>query len=166
MKLRTIGPFCMVAVLAVSLTACGQDEEAASKAISDSIMKSNDETFEVTREEADCVGDGMVEEIGVDKLTEYKVITEDLKASDGIDDVEMSEKDAGAAADVMTGCADIKGLFTSAMGELPEESRQCVDENLSDEVLHDFLTAIFMNDQEKGNEQLMGALQECVSAGG
>ncbi len=163
MKIRTVG---VAALLALSLTSCGQDEEAASQAISASIMESNDETFEVTQEEADCVGDGMVEEIGVDKLTDYGIITEDLEANDGIEDVEMSEGDASSAADVMAGCADIKGLFTSAMGELPEEAQQCVEENLSDEVLHDFLTAVFMNDQDKGNQELMGALQECLGAQG
>jgi hypothetical protein len=162
MKIRTIG---VVALLALSLTACGQDEDAASRAISSSIMESNDETFEVTQEEADCIGDGMVEEIGVDKLTEYGIITEDLKAENSIENVEMSEGDAGSAADVMGECADIKELFTSAMGELPQEAQQCVDENLSDEVLHDFLVAVFMNDQEAGNQELMGALQECLSQG-
>ena len=163
MKIRTFG---VAALLALSLTSCGQDEEAASDAISASIMESNDETFEVSQEEADCVGDGMVEEIGVDKLTEYGIITEDLEANDGIEDVEMSEGDASSAADVMAGCADIKELFTSAMGELPQEAQQCVEENLSDEVLHNFLTAVFMNDQEKGNQELMGALQECLGAQG
>jgi hypothetical protein len=163
MKLRTIG---VAVLLALSLTACGQDEEAASQAISDSITESNNQTFEVTQEEADCVGDGMVEEIGVDQLTEYGIITEDLEANDGIENVKMSEGDAGAAADVMAGCADIKELFTSAMGELPEEAQQCVEENLSDEVLHNFLTAVFMNDQEAGNQELMGALQECLGPQG
>ena len=163
MKIRALGA---AALLALSLTACGQDEEAASQAIADSIMESNDETFEVTQDEADCVGDGMVDKIGVDKLTEYGIITEDLKANDGIDNVEMSEGDAGSAADVMSECANIKELFTSAMGELPEEAQQCVDENLSDEVLHDFLVAIFMNDEQGGQDDLMGALQECITAGG
>lgn len=163
MKTRVLG---VAALLALSLTACGQDEEAASKAISDSIMKSNDETFEVTRDEADCVGDGMVDKIGVEKLTDYGIITEDLKADGGIESVEMSEGDAGSAADVMSGCADIKELFTSAMGDLPEEAKQCVEEKLSDEVLHDFLVSIFMNEQEQGQQELVGALGECINAGG
>lgn len=163
MKIRTIG---VAAVLALTLTSCGQDEEAASKAISASIMESNDDTFEVTQEEADCVGDGMVEKIGVDKLTEYGIITEDMKANDGIENVDMSEEDASSAADVMAGCADIKELFTSATSNLPEEAQQCVEEKLSDEVLHDFLTAVFMNEQEQGNQELMGALQECLAPQG
>jgi hypothetical protein len=163
MRIRIIGAF---AALALALTACGNDEEAASTAISDSIMESSDQTFKVTRQEADCVGEGMVDRIGVDKLTDYGLLTEDLEANDGIDEVEMSEGDAGSAADVMGKCADIKELFTSAVGELPEEARTCVDENLTDEVLRDFLTSIFMNDQAGGQQELMGALQECLSAGG
>ena len=163
MLIRALG---VAVVLTLALTSCGQDEEAASKAISDSVMKSNDETFKVTQGEADCIGDGMVESIGVDKLTDYGIITEDLKADNGLESVEMSEGDAGSAADVMSECADIKKLFTSAMGDLPEEAQQCVDEKLSDEVLHDFLVSIFMNEQEQGQQELVGALGECISAGG
>ncbi len=163
MRIRTIGA---VAVLALSLAACGNDEEAASQAISKSIMDSNDENFEVTKEEADCVGDGLVEKIGVDKLTEYDILTEDLESSGGINDVEMSRADAESAADVMADCADIKQVFTNAMGELPEEAQACVDENLDDEVIHEFLVAIFMNDQEAGQQGVMTALQECIVSGG
>ncbi|HYH34857.1 MAG TPA: hypothetical protein VD814_06875 [Nocardioides sp.] len=164
MNIRTFG---VAAVLALTVSACGGDDDAtASKAISDSIMESNDQTFEVSRSQADCVGDGLVEQIGTEQLTEYGIITEDLEASDGIDDVTMSQEDAESAADVMSECADIRELFTNAMGELPEEARSCVDENLSDEVVHDFLVAIFMNDQEKGTQDMMSALQECVTPQG
>lgn len=160
MKIRTVGA---AAVLALTLSACGSgDEEKASKAISDSIMESNDRTFEVTRKQADCVGDGLVEQIGTEKLTEYGLLTEDLKAGEGIANVKMSQEDAESAADVMGECADIRKLFTEAMGELPEEARTCVDEKLTDEVLDDFLVAIFMDDQEKGAQDMMSALQECV----
>ena len=164
MKIRTIGA---TAVLALALAACGgSDDEAASKAIADSIMDSNDETFEVTQEQADCVGDGMVEDIGADQLVEYGIITVDNKASDGIESVKMSEDDAQAAADTMQDCADIKEIFTGAMGELPEEAKTCIDEKLTDEVLNEFLVSVFMDDQEAGTQNLMTALTECMSAGG
>ena len=164
MKIRTIGA---TAVLALTLAACGSgDDDAASKAIADSIMDSNNSTFEVTQDQADCVGDGMVADIGTDNLVEYGIITEDNEASDGLDAVKMSEDDAQAAADVMQDCADIKEIFTGAMGELPEEAQTCIDEKLNDEVLNDFLVAVFMDDQDAGNEGLMGALTECMAAGG
>ena len=163
MRIRTIGA---VVVLALSFAACGNDEQAASEAISRSMMKSNNEGFKVTQAEADCVGEGFVDEIGVDKLTEYGIITEDLESTGGIDDVEMSEADAESAADVMADCADIKEIFTGAMDQLPEEAKACVDEKLNDEVIHEFLVALFMNDAEAGQQGLMTALQECMSAGG
>jgi len=161
MKIRTIGA---VAVLALALTACGSDDEAAGDAISTSIMDSNNETFKVTQKQADCMGDGMVDEIGTDQLVEYGLITEDNEASEGIDSVKMSEGDAQSAADVMQECADIKEIFTNAMGEAPEETATCIEENLSDEVVNEFLVASFMGDQEAGTQALMGALQECMSA--
>lgn len=164
MKIRAI---TAVGVLALALAACGgSDDEAASKAIADSIMDSNDETFKVTQEQADCIGDGMVEDIGTDQLVEYGIITEDNKASDGIESVKMSEDDAKAAADTMQDCADIKEIFTGAMGELPEEAQTCIDEKLTDEVVNEFLVSVFMDDQEAGQQDLMTALTECMTAGG
>jgi hypothetical protein len=164
MKIRSLGA---VAVLALALTACGGgDDAAASKAIADSIMNSNDETFEVTQEQADCVGDGFVEEIGADELVEYGIITEDLKADSTIDGVEMSKADAQSAADVMQDCADIKEIFSTAMGELPAEAQTCIDEKLTDEVLNEFLVAVFSNDQESGQQGLMTALTECMAPQG
>ena len=164
MKIRTI---TAVGVLALALAACGgSDDEVASKAIADSIMDSNNATFEVTQDQADCVGEGMVDDIGTDKLVEYGIITEDIKASDGLETVKMSEGDAQAAADTMQDCADIKEIFTGAMGELPEEAQTCIDEKLTEDVLNEFLVSVFMDDQDAGTEGLMGALTECMAAGG
>lgn len=163
MKIRTIG--VAAAVLALALTSCGNDDEAASEAIAAGVMDSNDQTFKVTQEQADCLGDGMVEEIGTDQLVEYGLITEDMKQSDGLDSVKMSESDAESAAGVMQECADIKKIFTDAMGTgMPEEAATCVNDKLTDEVLNDFLVAVFMDDQEAGTTGLMTALQECMSA--
>lgn len=162
MKIRTIG---VAAALALALTSCGNDDEAASQAIAAGIMESNDQTFEVTQEQADCLGDGMVEEIGTDQLVEYGLITEDMESAEGIDSVKMSQDDAESAADVMQECADIKQIFTEAMGDtLPEQAATCIDENLTDEVLNEFLVAVFMDDQAGGTQSLMGALQECMTA--
>lgn len=166
MKIRTIGA---TAALALALAGCGGsgDDEKASKNLADSIMDSNSATFEVTQEQADCVGEGFVDEIGTDQLVEYKILNEDLEAADGLDAVKMSEGDAQSAADVMQGCADIKEILTGAMGgELPAEAKTCIDEKLTDDVLNEFLVAVFTDDQEAGTEGLTTALTECITAGG
>ncbi len=64
----------------------------------------------------------------------------------------------------MQDCADIKDIFTGAMGDLPEQAQTCIDEKLTDEVLHDFLVAVFKDDQEAGTQSMMGALTECMAA--
>lgn len=165
MKIRTIGA---AAVLALALTACGGsgDDEKASTNLADSIMDSSSATFEVTQDQADCIGEGFVDEIGTDQLVDYKILDEDLEAADGLDSVKMSEDDAQAAADTMQNCADIKEIFTGAMGELPEEALTCIDEKLTDDVLNEFLVAVFTDDQEAGTQGLMGALTECMAAAG
>lgn len=165
MTIRTIG---VTAVLALALAACGGsgDDEKASKNLAASIMDSENSAFEVTQDQADCVGDGMVEDIGTDQLVEYKILNEDLAASDGLDSVKMSEDDAKSAANVMQDCAEIKEIFTGAMGDLPEEAQTCIDEKLTDEVLNDFLVAVFMDDQDGGTQNLMTALTECMAVGG
>ena len=167
MKIRTLGA---TAVLVLTLGACGGgDDSEASKAIADSMMESNTEgeTFQVTQDQADCVGEGLVDEIGTDKIIEYGVLSEELETTeDGIEQVEMSDEDAESAADVMMECADIKEIFTGEMGELPQEAQTCIDEKLTDDVLHEFLVAVFKNDQEGGTQNLMTALTECMGAGG
>ena len=161
MKFRALG---LVAALALSLTACGNQEDEASKAISDKMVSSSDETFQVNREQADCVGDGLVDKIGVDQLKEYNVLTEDMKADSDIESVKMSEGDADSAADVMLDCTDVKGLFDQAIGQVPDEVKSCLDEKLNDEVIHDFLVKVFQGDEEGGQQQLMTALQDCISS--
>lgn len=144
---------------------CGA-EPVASKSIADSIMDSNGGSFVVTQEQADCVGDGFVEEIGTDRLVEYGIITEDLTTDSTIDTVEMSTSDAQSAADVMQDCADVKEIFAGAMGELPAEAQDCIDEKLTDDVLNKFLVAVFSNDQEAGTQELTAALTECITPQG
>lgn len=163
MKFRALG--VVAAALVLTLTACGNQEDEASKAISDSMVKNSNETFQVTRDQANCVGDGFVDQIGVDQLTEYGILTEDMKAESNIDSVKMSEGDARSAADVMMDCADVKKVFQEAMGDqVPEETKTCIDEKLSEQVLHDFLVKVFQDDQAGGQQDLMTALQECMSA--
>ena len=78
----------------------------------------------------------------------------------------MSEDDAQAAADTMQDCADIKEIFTGAMGELPEEAQTCLEEQLTDERLRGFLVATFSGQQgDEAIQELSTAVQECVTGG-
>jgi len=162
MTIRALG---VAVLLALSLVSCGEDDAVASDAIADSIIRNNQD-YGLTRAEADCVGDGFVDRIGVEKLRDDGVLTGDLESERGLDQVRMSPEDASVAADVMGECADLKGLFTSALPDLPTASRQCVDRELTDEVLHDYVASVLAARPDEGRRALESSLEECVRLGG
>ena len=115
----------VLAVLMLALTACGGaavgggDDEKASKAIADSIMKEQQtasggaaDVFQMKRAEADCIGDGLVENIGTDKLKEYGFLSKDLKIAKTMENVKMAADDAQAASDTLFDCADVKQMVS------------------------------------------------------
>jgi hypothetical protein len=158
-------PRAAAIALLLALTACGgSDDDRAADAVAKSLMEESGETFEVTQEQADCVGDGFVERIGVDQLQEYGVITDDLEASDSVN-VKMSQEDAEAAAAVLVECTDASQLFRDAVfsgEEVPEEAQACLDDALTDDLIEAFFAATFTQDQAAATEA-MAPLQECMT---
>ena len=110
------------------------------------------------------VCDGFVDNIGVDKLKENGLLTDDLKASDS-GDIELSEEDAAKAADAVIDCADFEQLFSEGLGEdMPAEVKDCINEAINDDVLKEFLTGIFSG-STAGQEELQNQMMECATAG-
>ena len=72
--------------LARALGGCGgsNEERQAREAIAASMLESDDDTFAVTEEQANCVGDGFVDRIGVDRLQEYGLLSEDLSSGEDV----------------------------------------------------------------------------------
>lgn len=152
--------------LSLTLTACGNDDEAqAAEAISASMMESGDDEFALTQEQADCVGEGMVDKIGVDKLQEYGILTEDLTADDTVSDVTFEESDADGAAETIVGCADMQSLMSeqfSAGGDLTDEQVDCLNEQLDDEALTKMFSLVFQGKEDEATEDLMGPVMSCM----
>jgi hypothetical protein len=150
--------------LLLALTACGaSDDDKAAEAVAETFADGSDETFQVSQEQADCVGEGFVDEIGVDKLQEYGVITDDLETTRTVS-VKMSKQDAEAAAKVLVDCTDANQLFRDVMlsgEELPEATQKCLDDALSEELIKDFFAATFTQDQAAASEA-MTPLHECT----
>ena len=140
----------LVGVLVLGACGGGSDADAAD-AIAEGLMAENDETFELQQEQADCVGEGFVDEIGVDKLQEYGIITDELEASDTSLDVKLERADAESAAAVLVDCTDAEQLFQDAMQvgeELPAEVQTCLEDALTEDMLEAFFTATFTQDEE------------------
>jgi hypothetical protein len=163
----------LLAALLLPLTACGgnEEEEKASKSISDSIMKEQEgaqgSVFTMKRGEADCIGEGFVDSIGVDKLKEYEFLDEELKAKP-MTNVVMEKDDAESATNVLFDCADVEGLMNQALaggGQMDERTQQCLDEVLTEERLKSMFTLMFAGEQEKANQEVIKPLTECAAAG-
>jgi len=164
----------VTAVLALGLTSCGgNDDEAASKALSDSIMKSQESSnasqfFAMERKDADCIGDGMVDEIGTDQLQEYGMITKDNKANKDVTAVKMSTGDAESATDVLFDCTDVPGMMQKAVGDsgqIPAEMQDCVNEALNEKNLRSMFTKVFSGKQEEAQQELIQPMMKCQSGG-
>jgi hypothetical protein len=164
-----------VSGLLLVLTACSGiggngDDEKASKAISDSIMKEqkasgSSDVFQMKQEEADCIGDGFVEEIGVDQLQEYGFISEDLKA-EPMTSVSMETADAEAATGVLFGCADVTALMSEALAagqQVDEKTQKCLEDVLTEEKLRTMFTLMFSGKQDEANQEVVRPLMECAA---
>lgn len=168
----TSRPTVLLAALLLPLTACGGagDDEQAAKAISDSIMESQEkqagasaQMFALPREDADCIGEGFVDTIGTEQLQEYGFLTEDLKAAEDFTNVEMSREDAAAAADTLLECADMQAMLSKAMGEVDARTRECFEEVLTDEALRSLFTKMFSGQQEEAGQELIEPMMKCAA---
>lgn len=165
-------------VLALGLTSCGGggDDAAASKALSDSIMKSQKSgskdaasLLDLKQKEADCIGDGFVDKIGADQLKKYKLITADNKANKDVTGVKMSKGDAKSATDVLFDCTDVPGMMNKAMsssGQVPEEMQACVTKALNDTTLRGMFAEVFAGNQDVAQQKLMQPMMKCAQPSG
>lgn len=161
----------VIAGLTMTLTACGGsgDDDAAAKAISDSIMEEQEggsaEVFAMKREEADCIGEGFVGEIGVDQLQEYGFLTEDLKA-EPMTSVTMDTADAEAATGVLFDCADVPALMSQAMAsgqQVDAKTQKCLDEVLTEDKLRTMFTLMFSGKQDEASQEVIAPMMECAA---
>jgi len=168
----TSRPTVLLAALLLPLTACGggDDDAKAAKAISDSIMESQDnqasgnaQMFAMPREDADCIGEGFVDQIGTEQLQEYGFLTEDLKAAEDFTNVEMSKEDATAAADTLIECADVQKMLSEATGEVDAKTRECFEEVLTEDALRSLFTKMFSGQQEEAGQELIQPMMECAA---
>jgi hypothetical protein len=169
MRITTVA---LAAILGLGLAGCSGDEEAqAREALSTSLLESNaDGTLEVSEGEADCVADGMVAEIGVDKLIEYGILTEELETGDeSLASQQLEQDDADTAADVFVGCVDVQAVLSDSIaqgmgGSLEPEQVTCLEERLTDEVVREFLATVLAGDQAAATQQVTEELRSCLTS--
>jgi hypothetical protein len=155
---------------AASSTRSTQDVKA-SKSISASIMKGqkaatgSSQLFSMSQKDADCIGNGLVDKIGVKQLQTYKLLDKNLKINGSVTNAKMSAKDAGSASDVLFGCTDVQGMMKQAItksGNLPPAVKPCIDKTFTESNLKSAFTELFQGHQAAIQKQLAAPLMKCA----
>lgn len=158
--------------LMLSVSACGGngDDDKASTAISDSIMKSQKsggDILAVKRDDADCIGKGLVNSIGVDQLKKYGVLTKDAKTAKSISAVKMSKDDAKSATDTLFSCTDVMAMIDKTMeqqGAMNPAMKKCIDKVLTEDAVHSMFESMFVGKTDEASKALVGPLTKCATA--
>ena len=171
----------MTVLVALTVSACGgnggdasdsganKDDARAAKALSSTIMKSQEgassaQFLRMKKADADCIGEGLVDEIGTDQLRKYKLLTKDLKANQDVTNVKMSVRDAKAATDVLFGCTDVPAMMQKAMdrsGQVPAAMKACIKKTLDQDTLRTIFVSVFSGRQQQASNGLMRSISKC-----
>ncbi|QIK67804.1 hypothetical protein G7072_16915 [Nocardioides sp. HDW12B] len=155
----------LLCALLLTLTACGSDESEAKDSIKASLLDNPDVAgTELTDDEAGCVSDGMVDEIGVDKLKEAELIDDENKVVED-PDLQLGETEADAMAEVIVGCVDVEELLAEQLGPMMEnmtdEQTSCITEAFDEEVFAEVISASFQG--EDASKAIPGDVQQQVA---
>ena len=158
---------------ALTLSACGNgDDDKAKENIKAAVLE--DETSltggtKPTEDQAECISEGMVDDVGVETLQEYDLLNDDLEINDDANPTDMSEEDADALAGVFVDCIDVEEMFAaqfeSAEQDLPAEQQECIKEAIDEDAMKAGLSASFQGKEDEGFTEMQNKMMECVTAG-
>jgi hypothetical protein len=174
MRKTAAAPVAMVCAALLTLSGCGGgDEDEARDNIRTAVLEGDAGVasgIELTEEQADCFANGLVDEVGVEKLREYGLLDENNEMVEDAQVDDMSAEDADETAGVVTDCVDVKELIQEELGgaggQLTDEQADCVLDAIDEDALEDALSAQLRG--EGGNSQLqdsMGAIMQCAAGG-
>lgn len=183
----------LLAVTGLLVTGCSDDDggDGASAEVSaeaqpyvdamkTSMANSQDEDdpFNLSEGQIDCMAPRMINAMGVDRLEEAGVTPEDIAADEdnGMDfsDLNLTEEDGNKMYDAFGAC-DInlrEVMMESFSGEgMPDEAAECIEGVLTDDNLRTFIVSLMVNgedgmESDPAMEGFMNELMGCATAGG
>lgn len=177
----------VAALLLSGLAACGddepesaltEDEQTVADNLASQILRSGSmagggsSRNAVTDEQAACIGEGAVTEVGLETLQDYGIVTDDLLVNRSIQGVEMGAADADALAGVFVECIDAEALFEERfLTELPPggeepDRRTCVEDAVDRDAVQEILSASFQGADTRAYARLQRAVSACAEAEG
>jgi hypothetical protein len=164
----------IVAVLCaalLTLTACGSsDDDTAKKTIKASIEKSGSSLSagtKVTDAQAQCVADGLVDDLGVEKLQKYKLLDENLEVNNDANPTDMESGDAETLAKTVVGCVDFKKIFEEQLAtsgtELSDDQKQCISDSIDEDTLANVLAEGFQGKTPDFGKDMQQDMMKCMT---
>lgn len=123
----------------------------------------------MTPEQARCVGEELVERIGVYELTAAGVLDDQQQLVEGLRGVELNETDAHLAADATQACVSMEDMLSATLtggGETGAgaEVKACFGAAFDDERFHAYLVQAYMGGTGSGlDEETTKELADCLA---
>ena len=123
----------------------------------------------LTPEQAVCVAEGLVEQIGTYELTAAGVLDDQQKLVNDLQGAQLNETDASLAADATAACVTMEEMLTRTMaggGKTGQgaEVKACFTGAFDDEAFHRYLVNAYMGTTETGlDEETTKELADCLA---
>lgn len=138
--LRATGVVALL-VMGSALMGCSSEgDDAADTPIGQALTEKYLEGGGVTsEEEARCVAGGIVDGVGEDRIEELGFTPDNV---DMIQSADFTDEEIDTMLDVYFDCVDVRQVIVANLAaNVGEEAADCVAENLSEDVLRDFVAA-------------------------
>ena len=141
-------------------------EQVAKANVKASILEQDMAGATVDEADATCLSDGIVDEIGIEKLQDYGLLDDQLAVEDEVSEVSMQTDDADAMAGVFVDCVDaekmIEDQFTSMLGSLTQPQQECMKDILDEDKIKEIMSATFQGDVADMQADLQQDFMQCV----
>ena len=165
---KTAAALCAVVL---TLSACGNgDDDKAKENIKTAVLEEEGTSLtggtEPTEEQADCIADGMVDDVGVDTLQRYELLNDNLEINDDANPTDMEADDAEALAGVFVDCIDVEEMFadqfSSSEQEITEEQQSCITDAIDEDAMKAGLAASFQGETDDAFTEMQQKMMACV----
>ena len=157
----------VLAALTLLLSGCGADEDKAKENIKAKMLEEEQIAgTKVTDDDAACLSDGIVDEIGTEKLQEYGLLNDDLEVEESVGEVKMDKGDADSMATVFVDCMDAEKLieeqFSSMASQMTDEQKECINDVLDEEKVKEIMSLAFQGDTAAMGSLMQEDMMECI----
>lgn len=159
--------------LTAVLSSCGDgsDQERAIAALkADMVANAGMTTGQAVDDtQTTCVAKGAVSSLGVAKLQDYGLLTDDLRAGESIQGVQLAPEDADTMAGVFAACIDVEAMMERQIVsglDLPRreqrEAARCVRQKVTVQHVTRTMSLEFQRAPNPVFDQLRDDLRSCV----